>query len=231
MSFSLDVKTEICDIEPIKDCCIETLEGCFDTTFLENAIAGKCCVKTFLRQAFITYGSINDPENSYHLELDMDDESLATMICILMNDYNMGAKTTFRNSNFVVYIKGSDAIADFLRLIGANNAVLTFENVRIVKEVRKNINRAVNCESGNIQKKVDAAFRQVKSIELIRDTEGISSLTPELQEVANLRLHYPEAGLAELAEKLDFKLSKSGISHRLNKIVNIAKDIEESSGK
>ena len=227
MSFSVDVKNEIKHIEPKHGCCVETLTNCFDIDKLQDGMKGKCCVKVFLRYAFIIFGTVNDPEKSYHLELSTEDEELAILICTLMNDYNMGAKVMMRNGFYVTYIKGSDAISDFLILTGANNAVMIFENVRIVKEMRNNINRSINCESANIQKKIDAAFHQIECINFIKSEIGLNNLTDDLKELAELRLKHHDMGLTELGENLERKIGKSGVSHRMRKIINIAEQLKE----
>ena len=226
MSFSADVKKEIRNAAPKKECCLKTAASCFDVRAIEESIMGKCCIKTFLKTAFLEYGSVNDPENSYHLELVTENEQLSALICAFMNDYGMGAKIMLRNGMYVVYIKGAEAIADFLKLTGAANSLMYLENTRIVKEMRGNINRGINCESANIQKKIDAAFKQLESIKYIEKTVGLDYLPDNLRELAELRLKNHEMGLAELGEKLKKKISKSGVNHRMIKIMEIAENLK-----
>lgn len=220
MSFSTDVKQEIQNVLPKKDCCIRTYENCFDLSALKECMMGKCCIKTLMRRAFLEFGSINDPANSYHVELVAKEEELATYLCVFLNDYHLDAKIMLRNGVFVVYIKGADAIADFLKLVAAPKALMYFENTRIEKEVRENINREMNCESANLQKKLDAAFKQLEAIQKIQRTVGLDTLTPELRQIAELRLANHSIGLAEMAQEL--QISKSGANHRMRKIVEIA---------
>ena len=227
MSFSYDVKNEINEILPKKDCCFKVLQNFYNVDKLQKYIEGKCCVKTFLRQAFIDYGTVNDPQNSYHLELDVKDDKLASLISVFMNDFNLDSKILLRSGSFVVYIKEADAIGDYLRLVGAGNALMEYENVRILKEVRGNINRKINCESGNIQKKIDAAFRQLESIEYIKNTVGLDRLPQDLKEVALIRLSDHNIGFEEIGGLLKNKIGKSGVSHRMKKIINIARKLKK----
>lgn len=117
---------------------------------------------------------------------------------------------------------------DFLNIIGAHSALLNFENVRIVKQMRNNVNRLVNCETANLNKVVDAALRQVKDIELIIERRGIESLPDNLRSVAEMRLENPDMSLKELGEHLDPPVGKSGVNHRLRKIEAIAETIREN---
>ena len=225
MSFSADVKREITKVLPQKECCINTFEHCYDLTALEQCMQGKCCIKTLLRRAFMEFGSINDPANSYHVEVVAKEEELASFLCMLLNDYQLDAKIMLRNGAFVVYIKGADAIADFLKLVKAPNALMYFENTRIEKEVRGSINREMNCEAANLQKKLDAAFKQLAAIRRIQETMGLESLTPELKELAELRLTHHDLGLEELGLLLTKPIGKSGVNHRMRKLMEIAKKI------
>lgn len=225
MSFSAEVKQEITKVLPKKDCCIQTFENCYDLSALETCIMGKCCIKTLLRRAFLEFGSINDPANSYHVELVAKEEELASYLCVFLNDYHLDAKIMLRNGAFVVYIKGADAIADFLKLVAAPNALMYFENTRIEKEVRESINREMNCEAANLQKKLDAAFKQIEAIQKIQKTVGLESLTPELREIAELRLANHGLGLAEMGELLQKPIGKSGVNHRMRKLMEIAEKI------
>jgi len=226
MSFSVDVKREISVILPKKECCELVLSNCYNLENISKFIMGKCCIKTLLRQAFIDFGSVNNPEKSYHLELVVDSEELAALLTAVINEYNISAKIMVRGTSYVVYLKGSEDISDFLKLTGAANTVMEFENVRILKEVRSNINRGVNCETSNIQKKIDASFKQMESIEYIKNTAGLSCLPEELQQLAELRLTNKEAGLMELGELSNPRVSKSGVSHRMKRIIDFAENLK-----
>ena len=143
-----------------------------------------------------------------------------------MKSFGLPVKITDRKQGYVVYLKEGDAVTSFLRIIGAHNALLAFENVRVIKDMRNQVNRLVNCETANLQKTVNAAVRQVEKITLIARTLGLAHLPRPLKEVAELRLAHPEATLQELVDALDGRIGKSGINHRLRKLEKLAESIE-----
>jgi len=178
----------------------------------------RCDQKAYLRGAFLAGGSINNPEGTYHLEIISNDPTHANGVCKLLNKFHLGAKVSVRKNWYVVYLKESEHIVEFLALIGAHHALLEFENVRVFKDMRNQVNRLVNCETANLNKTVDAAVRQVENIQLIQRTIGLQALPPNLQEVAELRLKYPDSSLKELGELMVPKVGKSGVNHRLRKL-------------
>lgn len=183
--------------------------------------------KCYLRAFFLVCGSCANPEKNYHLEMVFDEKPLAKSICTAMLNSGFNAKVIERKNSFVVYMKDAESIVDFLTFIGAQQTILKFYNVKILKETRNNVNRAVNCETANIQKTVDAAGRQMTSIEIIKNKKGLSYLPDELREVAEIRLANPEASLIEMLELLPDKISKSGLNHRFKKLDKIAGELEE----
>lgn len=186
-----------------------------------------CCRRSYLRGAFLGGGSVNRPEGEYHLELVTGNYDFAKMLVSLMKNFSLPVRQTDRKNDYVVYLKDGDAITSFLRIIGAGNALMAFENVRVVKDVRNQVNRLVNCETANLQKTVNAAFRQVERIKWIDRLLGLEKLPPNLQEVAKLRLAYPEATLQELVDALGGRVGKSGINHRLRKLERLALELGE----
>jgi DNA-binding protein WhiA len=190
-----------------------------------HLIKKSCCRKAYLRGVFLGGGSISDPEKTYHLELVTNNEDFAEDIKELLNHYDLGAKVVVRKGNYVVYIKEGENIVNFLNIIGAHNALLSLENVRIYKEMRNNVNRIVNCETANLDKTLNAAMRQIENIIYIRDTIGLDKLPEGLAEIAELRLNYKEASLKELGEMMSPPVGKSGVNHRLRKLDQIAEDI------
>lgn len=180
-----------------------------------------CCRKTFLRGAFLGGGSISRPSSDYHMEMVTQNEGFARDIIKVMHSFSLKAKLTDRKNDYIVYLKDGDGIADFLKVIGADNAVLEMERVRVVKEMRNQVNRVVNCETANLGKIVKAAFRQVQCIKYIDEHMGLSELSEALQQTAQLRLAYPEASLNDLVE-YSGGIGKSGINHRLKKLQEIA---------
>lgn len=184
-------------------------------------LASHNCKRTFLRGAFLGGGSISRPASDYHLEMVTGNENFAQTIIKVMQSFSLRAKLTDRKNEYIVYLKDGESIISFLSVIGAHNAMMELENVRIVKEMRNNVNRAVNCETANLNKVVKAAVRQVSCIKYIDEHGGLAQLTPNLQEIARLRLTHPDVSLNDLVEYAG-GLGKSGINHRLKKLQEIA---------
>lgn len=187
--------------------------------------------KAYLRGAYLAAGSMSDPEKTYHLEIITQRIELANELSDLINGFNLNSKVIKRKCNYVIYLKEGENIVDFLNVIGAHLALLELENVRILKEVRNNVNRIVNCETANLQKTVDASIRQVENITYIKENLGFDELPRNLRDVAMLRLEYKGASLKELGEMLTPTLGKSGINHRLRKLDKIADKIREEKGE
>lgn len=183
--------------------------------------------RSYLRGAFLAGGSVNNPEaSSYHLEIYSSYEDHNEDLCHIMNDFNLNAKTIRRRNGYITYIKEAEKIADFLAVIGANRAMLKFEDIRIVRDMRNSVNRLVNCETANLNKVIDAAQRQVEAIKLIETTQGLASLPEKLQTIAIYRLENPDMSLKELGELVPGgPISKSGVNHRLRRIMEIADNI------
>ena len=179
------------------------------------------CKRTFLRGAFLGGGSISRPSSDYHLEMVTENEDFAHTIIKIMQSFSLKAKLTDRKNEYIVYLKDGESIINFLSVIGAHNAMMELENVRIVKEMRNNVNRAVNCETANLNKVVKAAVRQVRCIHYIDEHMGLAELPLPLQEVAKLRLEHQDVSLNDLVE-YSGGLGKSGINHRLKKLQEIA---------
>ena len=189
---------------------------------LKNPLLTKqCCKRAFLRGAFLGSGSISRPSSDYHLEMVTGNEDFARSIIKVMHTFSMKAKLTDRKNDYIVYLKDGESITNFLRVIGAHNSMMEFEGVRVLKEMRNNVNRRVNCETANLGKVVKAAVRQVNCIKFIDEHMGLSELPEALQETAKLRLKYPEASLNELVE-YSGGIGKSGINHRLKKLQEMA---------
>lgn len=189
-----------------------------------------CCRRAFLRGAFLAAGSVSDPHKSYHFEIVVKDMALALELEKLIRTLHQEAKIVPRKRAFVVYVKEGSQIVDLLGLMEANVALMALENVRILKEMRNTVNRKVNCETANINKTVSAAVKQVEDIVFIRDTIGLSGLSEALEEMANIRLAYPEASLKELGQLLSPPVGKSGVNHRLRKISEMADSLRQKQG-
>jgi DNA-binding protein WhiA len=189
----------------------------------------ECCVKSFLRGVFMGSGSITNPANMYHLEVVANNMQNATFINEIINDLGINSKIIKRKKDFVVYIKGGEAISDFLAGIGANKGTITFEETRVVKDFRNGVNRLNNCENANYDKTIDASLTQIEDIMTIKKFRKFEKLSKELKEIANLRLEYREATLKELGDLIEPKLSRSGVNHRLRKIQQIADELKDSN--
>ncbi len=181
-------------------------------------------VMSYLRGAFLASGSVNNPETSrYHLEIYSLYENHNDAIAQMMNRFHLNAKTTKRRSGFITYLKGAEQIADFLRVIGAINAMLSFEDLRIMRDMRNSVNRLVNCDTANLKKTANAVAKQIDNIQLIEREIGLQELPEKLQLLATFRLENQEMSLKEVAEQVpDGPISKSGINHRFKKINEIA---------
>ena len=190
-----------------------------------------CCRKAWLRGAFLGGGSINRPEVEYHLELVSQNEGFAETLVQALRSFGLHAGLTTRKQDYVVYIKEGNAVTSFLGIVGAHHALMEFENVRIVKGMRNQVNRLVNCETANLAKTVNAAVRQVELIRWIAGTRGIASLPRTLREVAELRLANPEATLQELVDAFDGKLSRSGLSHRLRALERLGEEMQAGEAR
>ncbi|MGI6227065.1 MAG: DNA-binding protein WhiA [Peptococcales bacterium] len=191
----------------------------------------KCCRRSYLRGVFLGAGSVNDPESTYHLEIITTSEIYAQSLVELINKFGLDPKISTRKNWYVVYLKESEQIVNFLNIIEAHTALLTFESTRIQKDMRNKVNRLVNCETANLTKTINAAFRQRENIELIANTLGVENLPLGLRQVAEIRLEHPDISLKELGEMLDPPLSKSGINHRMRKIEKIAENIRDKNSK
>lgn len=178
--------------------------------------------KAYIRGAFMGSGSITNPKKGYHLEFVSENESNAYFLMDVINEFGFNSKIITRKEKYIVYIKDSEQISDFLSLIGAYNSVLKYENIRVIKEMRNNVNRIVNCETANLNKTVKSSYDQVEDIKLIDKEIGLDNLDEDLKEVAILRLNNRSMSLNDIANSLDSKVSKSTVNYRFKKLRKIA---------
>ena len=190
-------------------------------------IQNPCCRRAFIRGAFLAAGSISDPERFYHFEIACTVRAKAEQLQAIIATFGIDARIVVRKKYYVVYIKEGSQIVDILNVMEAPVALMELENIRILKEMRGQVNRQVNCETANINKTVSAAVRQIEDIVYIRDTVGLDSLPPNLEEIAKARLEKPEATLKELGESLESPVGKSGVNHRLRKLSILAEELRE----
>lgn len=179
-------------------------------------------LKGVIRGAFLGAGSINNPESKYHLEIILSTKSNAENIINILKTFTIGAKKLERKNGYSIYIKDGEEISKLLALIGANSSVLKFEQIRVLRDMKNNINRKVNCETANLNKTVNAAVRQIEAIKKLQKTGEFDKLSESLKEIAKIRIENPDASLVELGQMLKDPIGKSGVNHRLNKILEIS---------
>ena len=209
--------------------CLDMLKINYDSSLnmLPDGIIiqNTCCKRAFIRGAFLISGSVSSPEKTYHFEIVLISRFIAGMVSDAIKAFDMEAKIVIRKKYYVVYLKEGSQVSDILSLMGASVAMMDFENVRIVKEVRNSVNRQVNCETANLNKTVVAASKQVEDIIFLKEHYGLERLKPQLAQVAYARLDNPDMPLKELGETLNPPVGKSGVNHRLKKLKQIADDI------
>ena len=203
-----------------------SLQNCH---FPRQVIQKDCCKKAFIRGMFLATGSVNDPNKAYHFEIVVHNREMAETVKEVINSFSLDAKVVKRKKYYIVYLKEGSMIVDILTIMEAHISLMDMENIRILKDMRNDINRRVNCETANIKKTVNAARRQIEDIEYIEKTKGLKYLNDSLRQLAELRLEEPDANLSELGEMLNPPVSKSGVNHRLRKISNIAKVLRENN--
>lgn len=207
-------------------------EASTELVFLKkNSLRKVCCRKAFLRGAFLAGGSVSDPEKTYHLEITTHSYKMAQDLSRVLETFKLNARIIRRKGSYVTYLKEGENIVDFLNIIGAHSALMELENVRILKGMRNNVNRIVNCETANLEKTVNASLRQVENIKYLMEKTGFSELPDNLREMAELRLAYSDASLAELGQMMHPVLGKSGVNHRLRKLDRIAEDERKIRGE
>ena len=188
-------------------------------------------LRAYLRGLFLAVGSVNDPKTSrYHLEFVVDNEEYASYVNNLLNRYNLNSKYLKRENKYMVYIKGAEKISDFLKIIDAPNAVLYYEEIRVLRNEKNNTNRLNNCEQANVDKMIETASNQISDIKALENEGLFDVLDEKLQVVCIYRKKYPDISLKELSEIITLetgnKITKSGLYHRLNKIHNLATKIK-----
>lgn len=185
--------------------------------------------RAYIRGGFLGGGSISNPERSYHIEFVSKDEEFSKDLMEVINTFDLDSKIIKRKDNFVIYLKEADQISDLLNIIGAHQALLEFENIRILKDVRNDTNRLVNCETANLNKVVNASMRQVENILLIDRKIGLKNIPENLRDISEIRLNNRHMSLKEIGELLDPPISKSGVNHRFRKLDKLADDIREGN--
>lgn len=178
--------------------------------------------KAIVRGSFLGSGSLNNPERIYHLEIIYSNPLNMNYIYKILQESDIKMKIL----NNTLYLKDGEEISKLLAFIGANNAVLKFEEIRVIRDMKNNVNRMVNCETANLNKTINAALEQIENIKLIKKKNKFHELSSNLQEIAELRLEHPEASLIELGQMLENPIGKSGVNYRLKSINDFANELK-----
>lgn len=254
MSFSQDVKTELENVLPNARHCqlaeLNAINNFFSKRLDKRSFAGRkfftlekktsminrcvdtqiknsCCKRAYLRGAFLSIGSVSDPQKEYDLEFVCDSLSGAEKLMGYINSFMIDAHIVQRKNSYVLYIKDADSLVDMLNVLGAHNALMYIENLRAEKDFRNLINRKVNCEAANISKTVNASKKQIDDIRIIEKHLGLEKLPSQLKEIAQVRLEHIDCPMSELGQFLNPPVGKSGVNHRLRKLSKIAEDIQK----
>ena len=208
MSFSQDVRGELLELKM------------WDNN--SNLSQDEHLARLLIREAFIKKGFINDPNKDYHLEILFKSKKKAQELKEIINNFGIDIKLTKKAVDYMLYLKDGEEISSFLALIGAQKSMLKFEEIRVIKDTRNNVNRLVNCETANLSKTINAAVKQIEDIKKLKKEKRFEALPENLKEIAKLRLENPDISYEELGKKLSKPIGKSGVSHRLQKISEIA---------
>ena len=181
-------------------------------------------IKWLIRGTYLGSGSINNPEKKYHVEIGISKKNDAEIIINYLKKYDIKSNLTEKNGEYAIYLKEGEEISKFLALIGANKAVLKFEEIRVQREMNNKINRIVNCETANLNKTINASIEQIEAIKKLKSNKKFEKLDDSLKEIAELRLKNPNASLIELGKMLKQPIGKSGVNYRLKKIMEIANE-------
>ncbi len=209
----------------------ELLSRAVGTESASQLIGFRCesCRMHFLRGAFLSGGTVSDPMKSYHLEFTVSDAKRAKLFFEELRQAGFEAKISNRKNGIGLYFKDSGSIEDILTYLGASKMLFECMNDKILREIRNDSNRRANCETGNIRKSVNASQDVIAAIKKLEASGLLAALPDDLRETAGIRMEMPEASLSEMCEKFSPTLSKSGLSHRFERIKKFAEDIDKNS--
>ena len=224
MSFSSDIKDYLSVIKEKKDCCTEAFVHGFEHKVFEP----KCekDLKVMLRGLFVSSGNIIDPNKGYYLTLSFTNEYMDYIYALLCS-MDLEPKALKRNDEYILYYKESERIEDFLTAIGAGKFTLELMEAKLLKETRNNLNRLNNAEIANMARTAEASAEASDAIKFLEKKGRLSHMSPSVQETARLRLEYPEYNLEQLRQVHSKPISKSGLYHRLNKLISEAKNLKD----
>lgn len=181
--------------------------------------------RAIIRGTFLGAGSINNPDKTYHLEINLSNKSNLDYLHKILINMNIKCKILEKDKKYAIYLKEGEEISNLLALMGANKSVLNFEDIRVQREMRGKVNRIVNCQTANLNKTINASVEQIEAIKKLQRTHKFNKLDDNLKEIALLRLEYPDMSLIELGKKLKNPIGKSGVNYRLKKIIQIAEEL------
>ncbi|MCI5839818.1 MAG: DNA-binding protein WhiA [Peptoniphilaceae bacterium] len=182
-------------------------------------------LKTFLKVSFLLNGSITDPKRGYYVEFVFESKEISDVVFKIMDNFNLQPKKFIRKKNYIIYLKDSDEISDFLSLISAYKALLELQNVKAMKELRNNINRQTNCDKANIDRTVNASLKQISAIEKLKKNDLFKNLPDELKNVAEIRIENPYISIEDLGKLTNPTMSKAKINYRLQKLIKLSEEI------
>ena len=185
-------------------------------------------LKNIVRGAYLGSGSINNPENTYHLEISVRKKDYADIIVEGLSSFDIKSNVIEKNKEYTIYLKDGEEISKTLALLGANKSVLKFEEIRVKREMNNKVNRLVNCETANMNKTMNASIEQIEIIRKLKQNGEFEKLEEPLKEIAELRLQNPSASLIELGKMLKTPIGKSGVNYRLKKVMEIGKKIDDN---
>jgi len=227
--YNIDIQGKVFSIIVNEEIIIDELNLVESNYIINDSMKDFCNTevleKAIVRGCFLGSGSINNPENQYHLEIILNSEENLNFIEEIINKYNINVKKL----NNSIYIKEGEEISKFLAFIGASMAVLKFEEIRVIRDMRNNVNRLVNCETANLNKTINASIKEIEDIKFIIKMNKFHELSENLQEIANLRLDNPEVSLVELGRLLSNPIGKSGVNYRLKAISEFAEELRNGT--
>ena len=184
-----------------------------------------CCSRAFLRGAFLTCGSVTNPEKDYHIEFSVQKAKLCEDLIRIIDDLGLKCKTIMRSNSIIVYSKDAESVEDYIGTMGANTAFLNVMQTRAMKDIKNQINRRANFESANMQRSIEAGLKQVALIKKILEKIKLSDMTEDLSQICTIRLENPDMSLVELGENMNPPLSRSAISRRFKNLEKIAAEL------
>lgn len=223
--YKIEVKGKVYVIDISSENMQNKIEGLEVIEYAKNGMNDESKRKSIVRGIFMGSGTVTDPEKTYHLEIAVDTKMKKEVVKNILDKSMVFVKEHNTNNRWTIYIKEAEEISKFLALIGANKAVMYFEDMRVQKEMNGKVNRLVNCKSANLSKTINASVSQIAAIKKIQENNKMDMLDENLRELACIRIEYPEISLVELGQKLKKPIGKSGTNYRLKKIVEIADEL------